>query len=112
VDEEYCYLTTTGRITGRAHEIEIWFAGVGRTLYLLSGGGRRSDWVRNLEARPVVEVRIGDSSHQARARTIEPGTTEDQLARELVFAKYRARGHRDLEEWRRRALAVAIDLPD
>jgi hypothetical protein len=25
-DEEFCYLTTTGRVTGRPHEIEIWFA--------------------------------------------------------------------------------------
>ena len=25
-DEDYCYLTTTGRISGRPREIEIWFA--------------------------------------------------------------------------------------
>ncbi len=25
-DEDFCYLTTTGRISGRAHTIEIWFA--------------------------------------------------------------------------------------
>src|SRR5215210_3089845 len=25
-EENFCYLTTTGRITGRPHEIEIWFA--------------------------------------------------------------------------------------
>jgi hypothetical protein len=24
--EAFCYLTTTGRRTGRAHTIEIWFA--------------------------------------------------------------------------------------
>jgi len=24
-DTEYCYLTTTGRRSGRAHRIEIWF---------------------------------------------------------------------------------------
>ena len=24
-DEQYCYLTTAGRRTGRSHEIEIWF---------------------------------------------------------------------------------------
>ena len=24
--EQYCYLTTTGRVSGRPHEIEIWFA--------------------------------------------------------------------------------------
>ena len=24
--ETYCYLTTTGRVTGKPHTIEIWFA--------------------------------------------------------------------------------------
>ena len=24
--EQFCYLTTTGRVTGRPHEVEIWFA--------------------------------------------------------------------------------------
>src|SRR3989304_3577054 len=46
--EEYCYLTTMGRITGKPHEIEIWFGLNDFTLYLLSGGGIKSDWVKNL----------------------------------------------------------------
>jgi hypothetical protein len=46
--EPYCYLTTTGRVSGRPHQIEIWFAIDGGTLYMLSGGGERSDWVKNL----------------------------------------------------------------
>ena len=41
-DEDFCYLTTRGRVTGRPHEIEIWFAVDGDTVYLLSGGGDRS----------------------------------------------------------------------
>jgi deazaflavin-dependent oxidoreductase (nitroreductase family) len=55
----FCYLTTTGRVSGRPHTIEIWFALRDRTLYLLSGGRDRSDWVRNLLAHPEVTVRIG-----------------------------------------------------
>jgi hypothetical protein len=34
--EDFCYLTTTGRVTGRPHTIEIWFALEGGTLYTLS----------------------------------------------------------------------------
>ena len=41
--EEYCYLTTTGRVSGNPHEIEIWFGMKDNTLYLLSGGGHKSD---------------------------------------------------------------------
>ena len=37
-DEQFCYLTTRGRISGRAHRIEIWFALDAATLYMLSGG--------------------------------------------------------------------------
>ena len=36
---ECCYVTTTGRRTGRRHEIEIWFGVVDDTMYLISGNG-------------------------------------------------------------------------
>ena len=38
--EQYCYLTTIGRRTGKAHTIEIWFAAVGDTIYLYPGCDR------------------------------------------------------------------------
>ena len=40
------------------------------------------------------------------------GTPEDQLARELVLAKYTARGNANLADWSRDSLAVAVDLGD
>jgi hypothetical protein len=42
--EHLCYVTTAGRRTGRPHTIEIWFAADGGSLFLISGGGDRSDW--------------------------------------------------------------------
>jgi deazaflavin-dependent oxidoreductase (nitroreductase family) len=98
----FCYLTTTGRVSGRPHTIEIWFALSDRTLYVLSGGGDRSDWVRNLLRRPEVTVRLG--------RVVEPGSDEDELARRLVVAKYQPTYGGDLSGWRRSALPVAVDL--
>jgi deazaflavin-dependent oxidoreductase (nitroreductase family) len=109
----FCYLTTTGRVSGRPHTIEIWFALDGRTLYLLSGGGDRSDWVRNLQASPGVTVRIGrrDTPGLAgRARVVAPGTDEDELARRLVTDKYQPGYGEDLSGWRRSSLPVAVDL--
>jgi hypothetical protein len=41
--EQYAYLTTTGRISGRPHRIEIWFAVDAGRVYLLSEGGEQSD---------------------------------------------------------------------
>ena len=109
----FCYLTTTGRVSGRPHTIEIWFALQGRTLYLLSGGGDRSDWVRNLLAWPEVTVRLGrrDGAELAgRARLVEAGSDEDRLARDLVTAKYQPGYGGDLSGWRRSSLPVAVDL--
>jgi deazaflavin-dependent oxidoreductase (nitroreductase family) len=111
--QPYCYLTTVGRVTGRPHTIEIWFALHGPTLYLLSGGGDRSDWVRNLLTRPAVGVRIGrrDAPELAgRARVVAAGTEEDEFARRLVAGKYQPGYGGDLSGWRRSALPVAVDL--
>jgi deazaflavin-dependent oxidoreductase (nitroreductase family) len=107
--EQFCYLTTTGRVSGRPHTIEIWFARRGATLYLLSGGGDRSDWVRNLRADPAVAVRVGGRGFRARARVVEDGG-EDELARRLVSGKYQPGYGGDLSGWRRAALPVAVDL--
>jgi deazaflavin-dependent oxidoreductase (nitroreductase family) len=110
--EDYLYLTTTGRRSGNPHRIEIWFALSGATAYVLSGGGERSDWLRNLRADPSVRVRIGDRDLTATARVLEPATDEDALARRLVFDKY-ARGYSgDLTAWRASALPVALELDE
>jgi deazaflavin-dependent oxidoreductase (nitroreductase family) len=108
-NDDYCYLTTTGRQTGRPHRIEIWYAADGETLYLLSGGGTLSDWVQNVLADPTVSVEVGGEEHSARSRRVEDGD-EAERARSLVFAKYTARGFDDLAEWRERAVPMAIDL--
>ncbi|HXH23472.1 MAG TPA: nitroreductase/quinone reductase family protein [Dehalococcoidia bacterium] len=106
----YCYLTTTGRVTGRPHTIEIWFARQGDTLYLLAGGRHRSDWVRNLMRNPEVRVRIADVDHAGRARLVDADSEEDALARRLLLEKYSPGYSGDLADWGRSALPVAIDL--
>lgn len=106
--EDYCYLTTTGRVTGRPHEIEIWFALRGSTLYVLSGGGDRADWVKNVRQNPGTTVRIGDSTFDGQGRFVDGA--EDELARMLLFEKYQPRTGGDLTRWRGSALPVAVDL--
>ena len=108
-EEDYCYLTTTGRVSGEPREIEIWFALAGTTVYLLSGGRDRSNWVRNLQRDPAVTVRIAGTTWSGRARIVEDADEDERAATQLVD-KYRPRYSGDLEDWRRRALAVAIDL--
>ncbi|MGH9258412.1 MAG: nitroreductase family deazaflavin-dependent oxidoreductase [Acidimicrobiales bacterium] len=107
--DDYCYLTTTGRRSGRPHRIEIWYAAHADTLYLLSGGGRSSDWVQNLCADPIVLLEVDGDIRSARGRVVEAGDESEQ-ARSLVFAKYTPRYDGDLTRWRDRALPIAIDV--
>ena len=107
-DEDFCYLTTTGRATGRPHEIEIWFALEDQTLYMLSDGRDHSDWVKNLRRTPRVTVRIARELFDGHARVVED-PEEDALARRLLIEKYE-RNPGSLDNWRRTALPVAVDL--
>jgi deazaflavin-dependent oxidoreductase (nitroreductase family) len=102
-------LTTVGRVTGRPHTIEIWFASMEETIYMLSGGRERSDWVRNLISTPEVRVRAGGMEYPGLGRIVL-AADEDRVARDAVYAKYSARYRGDLTEWRETALPVAVDV--
>jgi deazaflavin-dependent oxidoreductase (nitroreductase family) len=104
------YLTTTGRVSGRSHRIEIWFALHDGTVYLLSGGRDASDWVRNILVTPDVVFELGDVRRPTSARILEAGTDEDALARRLLLEKYGGGGE-NLDRWARTSLPVAVDWP-
>jgi hypothetical protein len=57
-----------------------------------------------------VRVQLGDETRAGVARVLEPGTAEDQLARDLLLAKY-APTEDDLQEWGRTSLPVVIEFP-
>jgi deazaflavin-dependent oxidoreductase (nitroreductase family) len=106
---DFCYLTTTGRSSGKPHRIEIWFAAQPErdTIFLMSGGREKSDWTRNLIAAPSCTVEIGSRTFRGVARVLE-GTADEELARTIVHDKY-AHGD-DLASWRVTALPIAVDL--
>jgi deazaflavin-dependent oxidoreductase (nitroreductase family) len=106
--EAFCYLTTTGRVSGRPHTIEIWFAFSGLTLYMLSGGMDRADWVQNAWRLPEVTVKIKERIFVGQARPVSD-SAEDALARQLIEEKYHE-SEEDLDAWLKSALPVAIDL--
>jgi len=86
----FLYLTTTGRRTGIAREIEIWFTERGGRFYIIAEHRERAKWVRNIQANPRVCVRVGDRRFDATARLVVD-EREPELAREvkaLSEAKY------------------------
>ena len=111
INEQYCYLTTTGRVTGRAHTIEIWFAAHPErpTLYMLAGGGERADWVKNIGVDPAVQVRIDRRQFDGLGRMVTD-RLEEQLARSLVVKKYYGRDRVHASGWEAESLPMAIDL--
>jgi deazaflavin-dependent oxidoreductase (nitroreductase family) len=108
--EDFCYVTTVGRTTGKPHTIEIWFALLGSVLYILAGDGERSDTVRNLRKQPSVQVKLGDVTYEAKARVVMDGG-EDALARRLLVQKYQPGLGDDLTSWGQTALPVAFEFP-
>jgi len=99
-----------GRRTGKPHKIEIWFGMDGSTLYLLSGGMDKSDWVKNLIRNSKVLVRLGRHTFAGNARIVR-GVPEEEMARRLLASKYQEReADGSLSEWARTALVVGIDF--
>jgi deazaflavin-dependent oxidoreductase (nitroreductase family) len=107
-----CYLETTGRVTGQPHEIEIWFAVDAAdtdTVYLLSGGHDRADWVKNIRHQRRVRLRIGRETFGGNATIVE-GAPQDPLARAALLEKYQPGHGDDLSDWARRSLPVIIRI--
>ena len=108
--EQYCYLTTRGRVTGKPHEIEMWFCVHEGALYLLSGGMDGSDWVKNFLKDPHVTVRIAGQTFPAVAGLLDDALIEP-LVRMKMAAKYNEWEGRSPSEWARSALVVRVVLP-
>ena len=107
--ESFCYLTTTGRVSGHLHEIEIWFAIQNNSLYLMAGNPG-SDWVKNLRKNPEVSIRIARRNFTGTARIVE-NEPEEMTVRNMLADKYKEReADGSLSGWARTALPVAIDV--
>jgi len=80
-------LTITGRKTGLKRVTTIWFGILDGRLYVSSGRGERSDWVRNIKNNPRVEVNIGEATAQGTATIIHDSQIKKRL-RKLYWKKY------------------------
>ncbi len=89
-DEEFLYLTTTGRNTGQPREIEIWFVTAQGKYYVLAEHREQAQWVKNIQRNQRVHVRVGDRTFSATARVLDrdrDGAVYD-LAQQLEGEKY------------------------
>lgn len=85
-DTEHCYLGTVGRVSGRTHEVEIWFGVVDDVLYMINGSGS-ADWYLNALKNPQVTVRIDGEQRTGRAYPLTDAGVRRHIG-DLMGAKY------------------------
>ena len=87
-------ITTTGRNSGNARRLEIWFHKVGDQIYISGSPGKR-DWYANLVAQPNFMFHLkGSLAADLKARAT-PIT--DQKERREIMSKFD--GQRNLDDW-------------
>lgn len=90
-DVDCCDIVTTGRRSGKPHEIEIWFGVAhgqhGASMYLISGNGPTADWYQNLLFNREVVVKLSGEVHLGHARAVVDPEERRQVG-DLMGAKY------------------------
>ena len=79
-------ITVTGRKSGRAISIPVWFVLDGETLYLLPVEGSDTQWYKNVLHKPQIRIDAGGSEAPLK---VVPITDAKQVA--SVVAKFRAK---------------------
>ncbi|HST11592.1 MAG TPA: nitroreductase family deazaflavin-dependent oxidoreductase [Terriglobales bacterium] len=83
--EQYLYLTTRGRKSGRPREIEIWFTERDGCYYVIAEYDT-SHWLQNLRADPDAQVRVAEKSFSARARVLTAENDAEILGEIRAFS--------------------------
>lgn len=87
---QFIYVTTKGRKTGLAREIEIWFVELNGKFYILAEHFYKAHWVRNIQNDSRVRVRMGEQTFSATARVLDEKREPQiwQMAQLLAVEKY------------------------
>jgi deazaflavin-dependent oxidoreductase (nitroreductase family) len=96
--ENYIYLTTGGRKTGKAHTVELWFALAPGGVYL-SHEGSPTDWMRNLQKQPRASAKIGKLQFEADAEFLKAGKLRDEGAKALYEKYYEPASKDTIDDW-------------
>lgn len=92
-----CRVVTTGRASGEPHQVTVWFALDGSTVYILSRHGEDADWVRNVAADPVVQLVCRRTAYRGTAEVVRD-PAQARRGRQAMYDKYSPK-HRGLEAW-------------
>jgi len=106
-DEEYIYLRTKGRRTGKPHTVELWYAVASGRIYL-SHEGKYTDWMKNILKDDQVEFRIGGTRFRGRAHIVGSGEAFEVGKRALYRKYYGEASEEVIEDWFSESRVVEI----
>ncbi|MCB9135637.1 MAG: nitroreductase family deazaflavin-dependent oxidoreductase [Anaerolineales bacterium] len=81
----YLVLTHRGRKTGALRHTPVNFARVNGEIYITAGFGKISDWYRNIQADPHIEVWLPDGWWEATVEDISESEQRLPLLREVLI---------------------------
>src|SRR6266481_8123168 len=88
-------ITVTGRKSGRAISIPVWFVLEDNKLYLLPVSGSDTQWYKNVQKNPSIQIAAGSTKAE---RKVAPITDPKQVA--SVVEKFRAKyGPSDVKKY-------------
>lgn len=96
--EQFAYLTTTGRKSGRSHTVELWFALADGKIYL-SHEGAATDWMRNISSNGRVSVKVGGVSLEAEAVILNGGIAIKAGQKSLYEKYYGQAPEATIDDW-------------
>jgi deazaflavin-dependent oxidoreductase (nitroreductase family) len=67
-------ITVTGRRSGRAISIPVWFALEGDKLYLLPVQGSDTQWYKNVLKNPSIQIEAGGAKAEVQAALVKDAT--------------------------------------
>ena len=100
-------LTVTGRKSGRAITIPIWFVLEGDTLYLLPVQGSDTQWYKNVLANPSIRIEAGGTAADLQVIAVDGAQVSS------VIEKFRVKyGAKDVKKYYSKFdVAVVAKLP-
>jgi deazaflavin-dependent oxidoreductase (nitroreductase family) len=101
-------ITVTGRKSGRAISIPIWFASDDEKLYLLPVQGSNTQWYKNVLQEPSIRVDARGAEAEVKAVTVT-----DHAGVSAVIEKFRAKyGAADIKKYYSKLdVAVVAQIP-
>ena len=89
-NQQFLYLTSKGRKTGRRPKIEIWFVSYADKYYIISERKEKAHWVQNIMHNPTVTFTVSSNTFEGTVRVVHKHN-DSKLAEQvsgLMHTKY------------------------